>query len=363
MPDAPRTYASKVKNAQEAHEAIRPAGDRFRTPQEAQRSGLKGDELRLYDLIWKRTVACQMKDATGESVSVRVEGTPGAAGENQNQSSERTVATATGSTFDPAAVRTTEFGASGKVINFYGFLKAYVESNDDQSLDRDDQERRLPPLAESDPLTALRISDAEHATRPPSRYTEASLIKELEDREIGRPSTYASIIGTILDRGYVFKKGTALVPSFLAFAVVNLLVLHFPELVDYAFTAQMEDALDDIARGEAERVPWLSRFYFGPEHAANGEARQRRAPAEAKRRHPQPGATGLPRPGPRSVRAKDLDLDLRPWSPTSPESTPGTSRPSRSTGPTSSSGWAGTAPTSSGTGSGPTCPMTWRPTS
>ncbi len=272
VPDAPRTYASKVKNAQEAHEAIRPAGDRFRTPQEAQRSGLKGDELRLYDLIWKRTVACQMKDATGESVSVRVQGTPGAAGENQNQSSERSVATAAGSSFDAGAVRTTEFGASGKVINFYGFLKAYVESNDDQSLDRDDQEHRLPPLAESDPLTALRISDLEHATRPPSRYTEASLIKELEDREIGRPSTYASIIGTILDRGYVFKKGTALVPSFLAFAVVNLLVLHFPELVDYAFTAQMEDALDDIARGEAERVPWLTRFYFGPEYAANGGA-------------------------------------------------------------------------------------------
>jgi DNA topoisomerase-1 len=270
VPDAPRTYASKVKNAQEAHEAIRPAGDRFRTPQEAQRTGLKGDELRLYDLIWKRTVACQMKDATGESISVRVEGTPGAAGENQNQSSERAVATAAGSTFDPAAVRTTEFGASGKVINFYGFLKAYVESNDDQSIDRDDQERRLPPLAESDPLTALRVRDAEHATRPPARYTEASLIKELEDREIGRPSTYASIIGTILDRGYVFKKGTALVPSFLAFAVIKLLEDHFGQLVDYAFTAQMEDALDEIARGEAERVPWLRRFYFGDDDHRNG---------------------------------------------------------------------------------------------
>jgi DNA topoisomerase-1 len=272
VPDAPRTYTSKVKNAQEAHEAIRPAGDRFRTPQEAQRSGLKGDELRLYDLIWKRTVACQMKDATGESVSVRVQGTPGAAGENRNQSSERAVATAAGSTFDPAAVRTTEFGASGKVINFYGFLKAYVESNDDQSLDRDDQERRLPPLAGSDPLTALRVSDAEHATRPPARYTEASLIKELEDREIGRPSTYASIIGTILDRGYVFKKGTALVPSFLAFAVIKLLEEHFGQLVDYAFTAQMEDALDEIARGEAERVPWLRRFYFGDDDHRNGSA-------------------------------------------------------------------------------------------
>ncbi|HEX4093833.1 MAG TPA: type I DNA topoisomerase, partial [Trebonia sp.] len=271
VPDAPRTYASKVKNAQEAHEAIRPAGDRFRTPQEAQRSGLKGDELRLYDLIWKRTVACQMKDATGESVSVRVAGTPGA-GQNQNQSLERSGATVAASSFDASAVRTTEFGASGKVINFYGFLKAYVESNDDQSLDRDDQERRLPPLAENDPLSALRISDAEHATRPPARFTEASLIKDLEDREIGRPSTYATIIGTILDRGYVFKKGTALVPSFLAFAVNNLLVLHFPELVDYAFTAQMEDALDDIARGEAERVPWLTRFYFGPEYTADGGA-------------------------------------------------------------------------------------------
>ncbi|MGD0705885.1 MAG: type I DNA topoisomerase [Trebonia sp.] len=276
VPDAPRTYASKVKNAQEAHEAIRPAGDRFRTPAEAQRSGLKGDELRLYDLIWKRTVSCQMKDATGESVSVRVAGTPG---EIQDQSLERSVVSPAGRSFDPAAVRTTEFGASGKVINFYGFLKAYVESNDDQSIDRDDQERRLPPLAESDPLSALRINAADHATRPPARYTEASLIKELEDREIGRPSTYASIIGTILDRGYVFKKGTALVPSFLAFAVVNLLVQHFPELVDYEFTAQMEDALDEIARGEAERVPWLRRFYFGPDdktadggHPANGGA-------------------------------------------------------------------------------------------
>jgi len=238
VPDAPRAYASKVKNAQEAHEAIRPAGDRFRTPQEAQRRGLKGDELRLYDLVWKRTVACQMKDATGESVSIKVAGT--------SIANERA-----------------EFGASGKIINFYGFLKAYVESHDDQTADRDDQERRLPPLAESDPLTALELGPAEHATRPPARYTEASLVKELEDREIGRPSTYASIIGTILDRGYVFKKGTALVPSFLAFAVVTLLERHFGQLVDYEFTARMEDALDEIARGEAERVPWLHRFYFG----------------------------------------------------------------------------------------------------
>ena len=273
VPDAPRTYASKVKNAQEAHEAIRPAGDRFRTPAEAQRSGLKSDELRLYDLIWKRTVSCQMKDATGESVSVRVEGIPGAAGVDQHQSLERTGDSANGQSFDPAAVRTTEFGASGKVINFYGFLKAYVESNDDQS-SRPGRPGAPPAAAGGErPVTALRINAADHATRPPSRYTEASLIKELEDREIGRPSTYASIIGTILDRGYVFKKGTALVPSFLAFAVVNLLVQHFSQLVDYEFTAQMEDALDEIARGEAERVPWLRRFYFGPdgeEPAANG---------------------------------------------------------------------------------------------
>ena len=246
VPDAPRAYASRVKNAQEAHEAIRPAGDRFRTPSEAQRSGLKGDELRLYDLVWKRTVACQMKDATGESVSVKIAGT--------STSNERA-----------------EFGASGKIINFYGFLRAYVESTDDAATDRDDQERRLPPLAERDPLTVLDLHAADHATRPPARYTEASLVKELEDREIGRPSTYASIIGTILDRGYVFKKGTALVPSFLAFAVVTLLERHFEQLVDYEFTARMEDALDEIARGEAERVPWLRRFYFGTDGAQHDE--------------------------------------------------------------------------------------------
>ena len=238
VPDAPRTYASKVKNAQEAHEAIRPAGDSFRTPRQVAGDRLSSDERRLYELIWQRTVASQMKDATGESVSVRVAGSS-SAGERA------------------------EFGATGKVINFYGFLKAYVESTDDQTADRDDQERRLPPLAESDPLDVLRLAPAEHSTRPPARYTEASLVKELEDREIGRPSTYATILGTILDRGYVFKKGTALVPSFLAFAVVTLLERHFGQLVDYEFTARMEDVLDEISRGEAERVPWLRRFYFG----------------------------------------------------------------------------------------------------
>jgi DNA topoisomerase I len=242
VPDAPRTYASKVKNAQEAHEAIRPAGDSFRTPNQV-RHELSSDERRLYELIWQRTVASQMKDATGESVSVRVAGT--------STGNERA-----------------EFGATGKVINFYGFLKAYVEDTDDAT-DRDDRERRLPPLAERDPLDVLRLAPAQHSTRPPARYTEASLVKELEDREIGRPSTYATIIGTILDRGYVFKKGTALVPSFLAFAVVTLLERHFGQLVDYEFTARMEDVLDEIARGEAERVPWLRRFYFG---APDGDA-------------------------------------------------------------------------------------------
>jgi DNA topoisomerase I len=244
--DAPRIYASKVKNAQEAHEAIRPAGDSFRTPAQVARDHLSSDERRLYELIWQRTVASQMKDATGESVSVRVAGT--------SSKGERA-----------------EFGATGKVITFYGFLKAYVEDVEDPSLDRDDRERRLPPLAERDPLDVLRLAPAEHATRPPARYTEASLVKELEDREIGRPSTYASIIGTILDRGYVFKKGTALVPSFLAFAVVTLLERHFGQLVDYEFTARMEDALDAISRGETERVPWLRRFYFGADGDAGNE--------------------------------------------------------------------------------------------
>jgi DNA topoisomerase-1 len=237
VPDAPRVYTSKVKNAQEAHEAIRPAGDRFRTPAQ---TGLSRDEFRLYELIWKRTVASQMKDATGESVSVRITGT----------SSDGEEA---------------EFTATGKIISFYGFLKAYVEDVEDDA-ERDDRERRLPPLAERDPLTGD-LTPASHVTRPPARYTEASLVKELEDREIGRPSTYASIIGTILDRGYVFKKGTALVPSFLAFAVVTLLERHFARLVDYDFTARMEEGLDEIARGEAARVPWLRRFYFG----ADGE--------------------------------------------------------------------------------------------
>ncbi|MFI5883486.1 type I DNA topoisomerase [Streptomyces sp. NPDC051554] len=243
LPAQPRVYAGKVKNAQEAHEAIRPSGDRFRTPAE---TGLAGDQFRLYELIWKRTVASQMKDAVGNSVTVKIAGT----------SSDG---------------RDVEFSASGKTITFHGFLKAYVEGADDPNAELDDRERRLPQVAEGDALSAEEITVDGHATKPPARYTEASLVKELEEREIGRPSTYASIIGTILDRGYVFKKGTALVPSFLSFAVVNLLEKHFGRLVDYSFTAKMEDDLDRIASGEAQAVPWLRRFYFG-EGEATGAA-------------------------------------------------------------------------------------------
>ncbi|MBT2478610.1 type I DNA topoisomerase [Streptomyces sp. ISL-94] len=249
LPEKPRVYAGKVKNAQEAHEAIRPSGDRFRTPAE---TGLTGDQFRLYELIWKRTVASQMKDAVGNSVTVKIGG----------RASDG---------------RDTEFTASGKTITFHGFMKAYVEGADDPNAELDDREKRLPQVAQGDALAAEELTADGHSTKPPARYTEASLVKELEEREIGRPSTYASIIGTILDRGYVFKKGTALVPSFLSFAVVNLLETHFGRLVDYDFTARMEDDLDRIARGEAQSVPWLKRFYFGSEDAtevvpADGDA-------------------------------------------------------------------------------------------
>jgi DNA topoisomerase-1 len=237
VPETPRRYDSKVKNAQEAHEAIRPAGDTFRTPGEVA-SELQSDERRLYELIWQRTVASQMADATGQSVSVRL-GAITSAGDDA------------------------EFGATGKVITFPGFLRVYVEDADDPDTERDDKERRLPAVDEGDALTASEITPEGHSTKPPPRYTEATLVKELEDREIGRPSTYASIIGTILDRGYVTKRGSALVPSFVAFAVVTLLEKHFARLVDYDFTARMEDDLDRIANGEALGAPWLHSFYFG----------------------------------------------------------------------------------------------------
>jgi DNA topoisomerase-1 len=235
LPDAPRTYASKVKNAQEAHEAIRPAGDSFRTPAQ---TGLTGDQFRLYELIWMRTIASQMKDAVGQSVTIRLGGAA-ASGED------------------------VVFSASGRVITFHGFLKAYVEGTDAADQASDDAETRLPNLEQGDTVNAASLSAEGHETRPPARYTEATLIRELEEREIGRPSTYASIIGTILNRGYVYKKGTALVPAWIAFSVVRLLREHFNRLIDYDFTALLEDTLDEIARGEKGRVSELQEFYYG----------------------------------------------------------------------------------------------------
>jgi DNA topoisomerase-1 len=235
VPPEPRQYTRKVKNAQEAHEAIRPAGDRFRTPDEVRRE-LSAEEFNLYDLIWKRTIASQMADARGQTVSVRIAA-------------------------DTADGRRTEFATSGTVITFRGFLLAYEEGRDEPAGDA--EEKVLPPLAEGDTLTAEALEPEGHSTSPPARYTEASLVKALEERGIGRPSTYAAIMGTILDRGYVRKQGQALVPEFLAFAVVNLLERHFPRLVDYEFTARMEDDLDEIASGEEAGTAWLQRFYFG----------------------------------------------------------------------------------------------------
>ncbi|TML65020.1 MAG: type I DNA topoisomerase [Actinobacteria bacterium] len=237
VPDRPRQYEKKVRNAQEAHEAIRPAGDAFRTPEQLRRE-LHGDELALYELVWQRTVASQMADAAGRSAQVRL-GATSPAGED------------------------VEFAASGKVITFPGFLRAYVEGSDDPDAELEDREVRLPALVVGDRVRALSLEERGHETQPPPRYTEASLVKALEELGVGRPSTYASIIETIQDRGYVWKKGAALVPSFTAFSVVSLLEQHFADLVDYAFTARMEDDLDEIATGEEEAVPWLTRFYFG----------------------------------------------------------------------------------------------------
>jgi DNA topoisomerase-1 len=235
VPQAPRRYDRKVKNAQEAHEAIRPAGERFRTPDQV-RGELDRDEQALYELDWMRTVASQMADARGQTVSLRL-GATAAGGEDA------------------------EFGVSGTVITFRGFLAAYEEGRDEDP--GDDEERRLPPLKVGDPVEALGLEPQGHETSPPARYTEATLVKALEDRGIGRPSTYASILGTILDRGYVMKRGMALVPTFLAFAVTKLLEQHYEKLVDYGFTASMEDDLDRIASGEEQRVDWLERFYRG----------------------------------------------------------------------------------------------------
>jgi DNA topoisomerase I len=237
VPPEPRRYTGKVKNAQEAHEAIRPAGDTFRTPGDVA-AELSTDEFKLYELIWRRTVASQMTDAVGSSVSVRIR--------------------ATSSTGEEA-----DFGASGKTITDPGFLRAYVESSDDEEAESEDTEHRLPNLTRDQRLTAEELQAVGHVTQPPARFTEASLIKALEELGIGRPSTYTSIMQTIQDRGYVFKRAQALIPSFLAFAVVGLLEQHFPQLVDYAFTASMEDDLDEIAGGEAAAVDFLRSFYFG----------------------------------------------------------------------------------------------------
>ncbi|MEX0667421.1 MAG: type I DNA topoisomerase, partial [Acidimicrobiia bacterium] len=243
LPKQPRTYANKVKNAQEAHEAIRPSGDRFRTPEQVARE-VGQDEARLYDLIWKRSVASQMNDAVGESVSVRL----GAVAANGSDA---------------------EFSASGRTITFPGFLRAYVEGSDDPEADLDDQETRLPTLTKGQGLEVHALEPNGHTTKPPPRYTEASLVRRLEELGVGRPSTYASILSTIEDRGYVWKKGQALIPTFTAFAVISLLEGHFPDLVDYAFTARMEDDLDRIADGDEETVPWLTRFYLGTEGLQN----------------------------------------------------------------------------------------------
>ncbi len=246
VPDAPRHYERKVKNAQEAHEAIRPAGDRFRTP--AQVAGeLRGEDHALYELIWKRTIASQMADARGSTASVRL-----------------------GATLDDGApARAVELSASGTVITFRGFLAAYEEGRDERQAarrkDEAEEERRLPRLGEGALLRVVRTEALGHETSPPPRYTEATLVKAMEEKGIGRPSTYASTIGTIQDRGYVSNRGSALVPSWLAFAVTRLMEEHFSRLVDYDFTASMEEDLDAIARGDEQRAAWLRRFYFGDE--------------------------------------------------------------------------------------------------
>ncbi|WP_428846834.1 type I DNA topoisomerase [Nocardia terpenica] len=241
----PRQYNRKVKNAQEAHEAIRPAGDTFATPGQLH-ARLDQDEYRLYELIWQRTIASQMADARGTTLTVRITGVAG--------TGEECV-----------------FSASGRTITFAGFLKAYVESVDEETGGQsDDAESRLPALAEGQGVTATELTPDGHTTNPPPRYNEASLIKALEELGIGRPSTYSSIIKTILDRGYVYKRGNALVPSWVAFAVVGLLEEYFGRLVDFDFTAAMEDDLDAIAGGREQRGNWLSSFYFGGDNGVEG---------------------------------------------------------------------------------------------
>ena len=279
VPERPRVYASRAKGAQEAHEAIRPAGDHFRTPaQVADR--LTGSQFRLYELIWRRTVASQMADAVGSTATVRV---------------EVPLRTAGGDSRDAGpAFSTAGFTASGTVITFRGFLAAYEEGRDAERYESEsggragakgDRDARLPAMSAGDELTALSSRASGHETTPPPRYTEASLVKALEEREIGRPSTYAAIMSTISDRGYVDHRGQALVPTWLAFAVTRLLEESFAELVDYDFTASMEADLDRIAAGREDRVAWLTRFYFGqgaqePAGGGDGATRTERTEAE-----------------------------------------------------------------------------------
>ena len=237
--DGPRQYSRKVKNSQEAHEAIRPAGETFQTPGQLSNQ-LDAEEFKLYELIWQRTVASQMADAKGQSMKVTVAG-------------------------DAKSGETCEFTATGRTLTFPGFLKAYVEVSrtaDGRDV-ADNAEKRLPQLTKGDELNARDVAADGHSTNPPARYTEASLVKKMEEMGIGRPSTYASIIRTIQDRGYVLPRGNALVPSWVAFAVVGLLEQNFGALVDYDFTSAMEDELDAIAAGDQDRVNWLKGFYFG----------------------------------------------------------------------------------------------------
>ncbi len=252
VPDKPRVYAARAKGAQEAHEAIRPAGDHFRTPAQV---GLTGSQLKLYELIWKRTVASQMADAVGSTATVHVQvPIDGALGQARDA----------GATFKTAGLT-----ASGTVITFRGFLAAYEEGRDAERYDNgaraEGKETRLPVMVAGQELATERSEAGGHETTPPPRYTEASLVKALEEREIGRPSTYAATMSTISDRGYVEHRGQSLVPTWLAFSVTRLLEENFAELVDYDFTASMERDLDRIAAGEVDRVAWLTRFYRGQE--------------------------------------------------------------------------------------------------
>jgi DNA topoisomerase-1 len=268
VPAEARVYTRKVKNAQEAHEAIRPAGDSFRTPGQVANQ-LSSEEFRLYELIWQRTLASQMSDAVGTTVSIRLGGT---------------------SVSDESVVFTT----SGRTITFPGFLRAYVEDTDETAAEKDDAEKRLPQLTRGDAVDPREFAPTGHTTSPPARFTEPSLVKAMEELGVGRPSTYASIMQTIQDRGYVWKKGPALVPTWTAFAVIGLLESYFARLVDYGFTASVENDLDDIATGERSRVEWLHGFYFG---AAD-------APADSERISAQGGLKRL-------IAARLEEIDAR----------------------------------------------------